>query len=134
LRPRGRDPGAEPRSVRPESRAGRARLGPHPRPLADDEIATRHPCARIAGAAHVAEEGIALRPVHVDAVCSFDHGFPRRRGGSPHHADTPGAGRTVARIAEVAPADPLFRRAPDPSADMARTVCRFADLDPAIRD
>ena len=47
--------------------------------------------AMIAEAARVVEDGIALRPIDVDAVFLFGYGFPRFRGGPLHYADQVGA-------------------------------------------
>ncbi len=105
-----------------------ARLGIAPRAITEDEIVNRYMTAMIMEAARVVEDGIALRPIDVDAVFLFGYGFPRWKGGPLHHADTLGASEIVARIETHAKSDPQFWRVPDILAEMARNGRRFADM------
>ena len=62
------------------------------------------------------EDGIALRPIDVDAVFLFGYGFPRFRGGPMHYADTIGA-------AELVEPDRGLRRRGSASIGRCRRCC-----------
>ena len=106
----------------------RARAGVTPRDFADAEIVERYVAAMIAEGARVVAEGIALRPIDVDAVLLFGYGFPRFRGGPMFHADHVGAAALVRRIEGYAAEDPQFWRVPDLLARMAADGATFAAL------
>jgi 3-hydroxyacyl-CoA dehydrogenase len=108
--------------------AERARAGIIPRVIGADEIVDRYMTAMISEAARVIDEGIALRPVDVDAVFLFGYGFPRWRGGPLHYADTLGAARIVDRITAYAAEDPHYWQVPPLLARMAAEGTSFADL------
>jgi len=108
--------------------AERNKLGLTPREISDDEILSRYLLAMICEASRVVEEGIALRPIDVDAVFLFGYGFPRWRGGPLHHADTLGAGNIITQIQDLAKEDPQFWTVPALLQEMAETGTRFADL------
>ena len=106
----------------------RARKGISPRAFTDAEIADRYLTAMILEAARIVEEGVALRPIDVDAVLLFGYGFPRHLGGPLFQADALGAARISDHIARYAADDPAFWQVPDVLAEMARGTRRFADL------
>jgi 3-hydroxyacyl-CoA dehydrogenase len=100
-----------------------------PRALDADEIITRYETAMIAEAARVVEEGIARRPIDIDAVFLFGYGFPRWKGGPMHRADEIGADALLARIARLAQDDPKGGwQVPEILHRMARDGGRFAGL------
>ena len=82
----------------------------------------------IAEAVRVLEEGIALRPVDIDAVELFGYGFPRHRGGPMHQADRIGPAELIHRIETYAEEDPQFWQVPDLLRQMEREGRSFADL------
>lgn len=90
----------------------RAAAGIETRSFTDEEIVSRYMAAMVNEASRVIEEGIALRPVDVDAVLLFGYGFPRHRGGPMHWADTTGLDELVARNTELAKEDPWFWQTP----------------------
>jgi 3-hydroxyacyl-CoA dehydrogenase len=96
---------------------------------APDDIVARFLTALIAEAARVLEEGIALRPIDIDAVFLFGYGFPRWKGGPMHHADTLGPAVWCDRIARYAQEDPAFWRIPPLLQRLAAEGRLFADLD-----
>jgi 3-hydroxyacyl-CoA dehydrogenase len=108
--------------------AERARTGTAPRRFTDAEIADRYITAMISEAARVLEDGIALRPIDVDAVFLFGYGFPRHLGGPMHHADTVGAAALVDRIEGYATGDPFYWQVPPLVRRMAGTGATFADM------
>lgn len=55
--------------------------------MADEDIASRCVLALINEGARIVEEGIAKRPLDVDAVYLHGYGFPQWRGGPMFHAD-----------------------------------------------
>ena len=107
----------------------RAEAGITPREITDDEIVERYMTAMIAEGARVLEDGIAQRPVDIDAVFLFGYGFPRFRGGPMFYADTIGAAELVRRIETYAEDDAFFWRVPPLLARMAADGTTFADLD-----
>ncbi|MFC2967285.1 3-hydroxyacyl-CoA dehydrogenase NAD-binding domain-containing protein [Acidimangrovimonas pyrenivorans] len=90
----------------------RAEKGITPRAFSDDEIVSRYMTAMIAEATRVLEDGIALRPVDIDAVFLFGYGFPRFRGGPMFYADTLGPAELLRRIEAYAKEDPHYWRVP----------------------
>ena len=73
-------------------------------------------------------EGIALRPVDVDAVFLFGYGFPRHLGGPLNYADRIGAQTLVERIEGYAKEDPYYGQMPNLLRELAQSGRRFADL------
>ena len=124
--------GAGPRQPNPDAlaivQAERDRKGITPRDFAEEEIVARYMTAMIAEAARVVEEGIALRPIDVDAVFLFGYGFPRHLGGPLNHADRIGAAELVARIEGYATEDADYWQVPDLLRRLADTGRSFADL------
>ncbi|AUH63478.1 3-hydroxyacyl-CoA dehydrogenase [Paracoccus zhejiangensis] len=111
--------------------AARAEAKATPRALTDQEVRDRYLTAMIAEGARVLEEGIARRPVDIDAVFLFGYGFPRHLGGPMFHADTIGAAELVRRIEEYAKVDPQFWTVPPLLARMAKDGTSFAALNEA---
>ena len=69
-------------------------------------------------------EGIAQRPLDVDATLLFGYGFPRERGGPLHYADQMGLERILADIQHFAHDDPHFWQA----SPLLKTLARLADV------
>jgi len=108
--------------------AEQRRLGITPRDSSDDEVLARYMAAMVTEAIRVVEDGIALRPIDVDAVFLFGYGFPRWKGGPLHHADTLGAKTIIDQIEAFATHDPRFWQVPDLLRRMAADGTTFADL------
>ena len=106
----------------------RVALSITPKPFDDDEIVARCVTAMIQEAVMVLEEGIALRPVDIDAVKLFGYGFPRHRGGPLHLADRIGIEKLIARIEGYSVEDDYFWQVPQLLRDMAFHGQRFEDL------
>ncbi len=102
------------------------------RSFTSEEIVSRCLTAMIAEAVRVLEEGIALRPVDIDAVELFGYGFPRHRGGPMHQADLFGPTDLIRRIELYANEDPQFWQVPQLLREMAREGRSFADLNGAL--
>ncbi len=120
--------------VAPLVEAERRAHGIAPRSFAPDEIVARYLTAMIAEGARVLEEGIALRPIDIDAVFLFGYGFPRWRGGPMHYADTLGAATIAGHLGRLAGEDPYFWATPQMIATMAESGGTFADLNKEARD
>lgn len=120
------------RTVNPEVlkiiQAERQSLGIVARSFSDAEIVERYMTAMISEAARVVEDGIALRPIDVDAVFLFGYGFPRFRGGPLHYADHVGATELVTRIEHYAAEDPDYWQCPKILKRMALDGSTFAEL------
>lgn len=108
--------------------AERTAAGIIPRNFTDQEIIDRYMTAMISEAARVVEDGIALRPIDVNAVFLFGYGFPRFRGGPLHYADTIGAAELVRRIEAYAKEDSHYWQVPALLRKMAADGSSFADL------
>ncbi|WBU53611.1 3-hydroxyacyl-CoA dehydrogenase NAD-binding domain-containing protein [Paracoccus sp. SCSIO 75233] len=108
--------------------AERAAEGISSRTFSDDEIVARYMTAMISEAARVVEEGIAHRPVDVDAVFLFGYGFPRHLGGPLNYADRIGAAALVERIEGYAKEDPHYWQVPKLLRELAQSGRSFADL------
>ncbi|HBZ44234.1 MAG TPA: 3-hydroxyacyl-CoA dehydrogenase [Maritimibacter sp.] len=106
----------------------RAAKGITPKDFSDQDIVDRYMTAMISEAARVVEEGIALRPIDVDAVFLFGYGFPRFRGGPLKYADEIGAKEIVRRIEEYAKDDSYYWKVPAILARMAEDGTTFEDL------
>ena len=98
------------------------------RDFTDAEITDRYLTAMISEAARVIGEGIARRPVDIDAVFLFGYGFPRHLGGPMFHADTIGAPELVRRIEDYAKDDPQFWTVPLLLARIAKDGTSFAAM------
>lgn len=108
--------------------AEREKAGVTPRSFTEDEIVSRFMTAMISEAVRVLEEGIALRPIDIDAVFLNGYGFPRFRGGPLHTADVIGAGELVRRIEEYAKEDPYYWKVPALLRQIAETGGTFAEM------
>jgi 3-hydroxyacyl-CoA dehydrogenase len=106
----------------------RARAGIRPRDFTDTEIVDRYMTAMVSEAARVLADGIALRPVDIDAVFLFGYGFPRHRGGPMMYADTIGAQALIDRIECFAAEDAQYWQVPPLLRQMAETGRSFADM------
>ena len=99
-----------------------------PRTFSDEDIVTRCLTAMIAEATNVLAEGVALRPVDIDAVELFGYGFPRHRGGPMHMADQMGLDTVISQIETFAKEDAYFWRVPVLLRDMRTNGQSFADI------
>ncbi|KJZ18652.1 3-hydroxyacyl-CoA dehydrogenase NAD-binding domain-containing protein [Loktanella sp. S4079] len=99
-----------------------------PRSFTNAEIVDRYITAMIVESTRVVEEGIALRPIDVDAVFLFGYGFPRHRGGPLCYADRIGAANLVERIKTYAHEDPFYWQVPKLLQKLADDNTTFADL------
>lgn len=97
----------------------RRKAGVAPRTFTHEELERRYIAAMVNEGAKVVDEGIALRPLDVDATLVHGYGFPRGKGGPMWHADQVGLARILADIREFAKADALFWQ---PSALLERLV------------
>ena len=88
--------------------AERTQKGITPRSFSADEIVRRYMCAMVNEGAKVVQEGIALRPLDVDATLLFGYGFPRWRGGPMKWADMQGLDKVLADIRAFGQQDPLY--------------------------
>lgn len=104
------------------------------RTFTDDEIVARCLAAMIQEATDALQEGIALRPVDIDAVKLFGFGFPRHRGGPLHMADRIGIDAVVAGIESYAQEDAYFWRVPPLLRDMLKRGKSFADFNAESSD
>lgn len=108
--------------------AERAKAGVTPRSFTEDEITARIMTAIIKEAISILEDGIALRPIDIDAVYLFGYGFPRFRGGPMHTADAIGASELVRRIETYAQEDTFFWKVPKLLRETAERGGKFAEL------
>jgi len=108
--------------------AVRADAGITPRMFTAEEIVNRFMTAMILEATRVLEEGIALRPIDIDAVFLFGYGFPRFRGGPMHTADRIGTQELVRRIEEYAAEDAYYWQVPGLLRRMAADGRTFAEM------
>lgn len=105
-----------------------AAQGVAPSNFSDTEIVSRYTTAMIMEAAQIVEDGIALRPIDVDAVLLFGYGFPRHQGGPLHLADQIGIEAVIDRLETLAKEDDQFWRVPKLLRQMAKDSRVFADL------
>ncbi|GJH25422.1 3-hydroxyacyl-CoA dehydrogenase NAD-binding domain-containing protein [Caballeronia novacaledonica] len=108
--------------------AERVRAGVEPRTFDDEQIVRRYMAAMINEGANIVHEGIAQRPLDVDATLMHGFGFPRYRGGPMHYADSVGLDNVLADIREFAKEDPLFWRASPLIVDLVARGKNFASL------
>ena len=106
----------------------RAKLGITPCSFSDQDIVACCLTSMIMEGARVLEEGIALRPVDIDAVELFGYGFPRHRGGPMHMADQMGLDTVISRIEAYASVDAYFWQVPPLLYEMRKSGLHFADL------
>lgn len=106
--------------------AERQRKGIAARSFTPEEIMRRYMAAMVNEGAKVVQEGIALRPLDVDAVFLFGYGFPRWRGGPMKWADMQGLPQVLADIQAFARQDPLFWQ---PAALLEQLVAQGRDFD-----
>ena len=99
-----------------------------PKTFADEEIVARYITAMIQEAVTVLEEGVALRPVDIDAVKLFGYGFPRHRGGPMHLADQIGVSEIISRIETYAEEDAYFWQVPQLLRTMKNEGQSFAEM------
>ncbi|QFU08012.1 Fatty acid oxidation complex subunit alpha [Rhodobacteraceae bacterium THAF1] len=88
--------------------AAREKAGITARDFTDTEIVERYMAAMINEGARIVDEGIAQRPLDVDAVKLFGYGFPRYRGGPMKYADQVGLSTIRDRITRYAKDNPTF--------------------------
>ncbi|MCK7613989.1 3-hydroxyacyl-CoA dehydrogenase NAD-binding domain-containing protein [Roseibium sediminicola] len=108
--------------------AEREKAGVRPRSFTPEEIVSRFMTAMIAEGTRVLEEGIALRPIDIDAVFLNGYGFPRFRGGPMHTADVIGAADLVRRIEDYAKEDGYYWKVPELLRKMAASGETFAEM------
>lgn len=108
--------------------AEQAALEITPRDFADEDIVRRYMCAMVNEAAKVVGEGIAARPMDVDAVLLFGYGFPRHRGGPMYWADNEGLDRVLAWIKDYAQEDAWFWQAAPLLERLVAEGRKFGDL------
>ncbi len=106
----------------------RAEAGVTPRSFSPEEIVSRFMTAMISESTRVLEEGIALRPIDIDAVFLNGYGFPRFRGGPMHTADVIGAKELVRRIEEYAKEDAYYWQVPTLLRQMAESGGTFGEM------
>lgn len=111
--------------------AEQAELGITPRDFTDQEIVQRYMCAMVNEAARILEEGIAARPLDVDAVLLFGYGFPRHRGGPMFWADGEGLDKILADVEGYAAEDAWFWQPAPLLAQLAREGRQFGGLNAA---
>jgi 3-hydroxyacyl-CoA dehydrogenase len=111
--------------------AERVRAGVTPRAFSDEQIVRRYMAAMINEGANIVHEGIAQRPLDIDATLMHGFGFPRYRGGPMHYADSIGLDTVLADIREFAKEDPLFWRASPLIVDLVARGKNFASLNQA---
>ncbi len=106
----------------------RAERGVEPREFTDTDIVERYLTAMVNEAARVVGEGIAKRPLDVDAVLLFGYGFPRWRGGPMTYADHVGLATLRDRVARYAEDNPDFWQAAPLLVELADSEKQFKDL------
>jgi 3-hydroxyacyl-CoA dehydrogenase len=104
-------------------------LGVRRHDIADEEIVARCVFAMINEGARILEEGIATRPLDIDAVYLNGYGFPRTRGGPMFYADRVGLPAVLDRIEKFARGYQGWAWTPSPLlATLARKGSNFASL------
>jgi 3-hydroxyacyl-CoA dehydrogenase len=79
-----------------------ADLGIQRREISDQEITERLIFSLVNEAAHILEEGIAIRASDIDMVYLSGYGFPLHRGGPMFYADTLGLSHVVSAMEKYA--------------------------------
>ena len=108
--------------------AERESQGITPASFTDDEIVERFITAMIMESVNVLEDGVALRPVDIDAVKLFGYGFPRHRGGPMHIADQHGVEEIIKRIKTYAQEDSWYWQVPPLLQQMQSSGKTFSEL------
>ncbi len=108
--------------------AVRAEKGVAPGEFTDTEIVERYLTAMVNEAARIVGEGIARRPLDVDAVLLFGYGFPRWRGGPMTYADHAGLATIRDRVERYAQDNPDFWQVAPLLAELAQSDKQFKDL------
>ena len=106
----------------------RQRAGVTPREFSSEEITRRYLAAMINEGAKVVEDGIALRPLDVDAALLYGYGFPRWRGGPMKYADMQGLDNILSDIREFEKEDPLFWKPAALLVELVESGRNFASL------
>ncbi|MAX49077.1 MAG: 3-hydroxyacyl-CoA dehydrogenase, partial [Rhodospirillaceae bacterium] len=106
----------------------RQKAGVTPREFSNDEIVARFTTAMISEALRVLEEGIALRPIDIDATFLFGYGFPRFRGGPMHYANTVGVPNLIQSIETWSIEDAHFWKVPDLLSQLNKDSADIASL------
>jgi len=108
----------------------RKTIGVAPREISDEEIVQRLVYSLVNEAAHIIEEGIALRASDIDIIYLTGYGFPLYRGGPMHHAEKAGLANVVEsmkRFAALPNADATFWQPAPLLARLAAEGKTFAD-------
>lgn len=108
--------------------AERAAKGLTARSFSDQDIVDRYMAAMVTEATRVVADGIAQRPIDVDAVFLFGYGFPRHWGGPLQYADMVGLSEMVRRIESYAAEDAFFWQVPGLLRQLADEGRIFSDL------
>ena len=108
----------------------RADHGVTARDFNDAEIVDRYMAAMVNEGARILAEGIARRPLDVDAVKLFGYGFPRFRGGPMMYADQTGPRVIRDRIADYAKENPAFWQVSPLLAKLAEGDQTFEEMNP----
>jgi 3-hydroxyacyl-CoA dehydrogenase len=107
------------------------------RSIGPEEVVDRTIFALVNEAAHILEDGMALRAGDIDVVYVNGYGFPAHRGGPLFYADTVGLGKVYERIRELEQAHgELWRPAPllRSLAEQGKTFADYdRELSPAAR-
>lgn len=111
-------------------RAARDTHGVTPRDFTDAAIVDRYMAAMVNEGARILAEGIARRPLDIDAVKLFGYGFPRFRGGPMTYADQTGLRTIRDRIADYAQENPAFWQVAPLLADLASRDTTFEEMNP----
>ena len=106
----------------------RKKAGITPSNFSDVEIVDYYMTAMIVEAVRVIEDGIALRPIDIDAVFLCGYGFPRHHGGILHYADHIGITKIIDQIHNYAQQDSWFWQVPALLYSMAAEGKCFADM------
>jgi len=80
----------------------RQSTGITPRAISEEEIVERLVYSLVNEAAHILQEGIAMRASDIDIIYLTGYGFPLWRGGPMHYADSVGLAHVVATMQRFA--------------------------------
>lgn len=103
------------------------------REFSPEEIRARYLTAMIIESVRVLADGIAQRPIDIDAVMLFGYGFPRHLGGPLHYADELGAAEVIALIRRYAQEDPDYWQVPPLLVRLAQSGGRFSEMNGKAR-
>jgi len=99
------------------------------RQVSADEIVERTVYALINEGADILEEGFALRAVDIDIVYLYGYGFPARRGGPMHYADTVGLKKVYDRVCQFEKEQGFWWKPSPLLKRLAESGQTFADYD-----